>query len=42
MGDRPLFRHPEITAEHPALTEIPGNWDCPELPQKPDLPRKWD
>jgi hypothetical protein len=28
-----------ICAEHPASAETLGNWDCPEFPRKPDLPR---
>src|SRR5580658_4509139 len=36
------FRHPEITAEHPAFAEHPGYPSCHKFPRKPDLPRKWD
>jgi hypothetical protein len=28
--------------EDPAVTEHPGNQGCPELPRKPDPPRKRD
>jgi hypothetical protein len=37
-----VFRYPEITADNPAFAEHPGDPSCPEFPQKPDLPRKWD
>jgi hypothetical protein len=48
MGHRPgrrmarRFRDAEITAEHPAVAEHPGNWGCPKFPRKPDVPRKWE
>jgi hypothetical protein len=37
-----VFRHPEITADDPAVAEHPGSYSSPKFPQKPDVPRKWD
>lgn len=36
------FHHPKIIAEHPASAETLGNWDCPYVPRRPELPRKWE
>jgi hypothetical protein len=37
-----IFRYPEKIVEDLAYVVDLGNWGCPDVPRKPDTPRKWD
>jgi len=36
------FRMPEKIVDDLACVVDLGNWGCPDVPRKPDTPRKWD